>query len=72
MTGADGVGKTRLALEFAKGLPGRRGRVDLVELDALRDGALLAQSVAAAHGARRSGADIPVRRRSASRENPPR
>lgn len=48
LTGAGGVGKTRLALEFARGLPGRHGRVDLVELDALHDGAALAQSVAAA------------------------
>ncbi|MEU6772418.1 LuxR C-terminal-related transcriptional regulator [Streptomyces sp. NPDC046759] len=48
LTGAGGVGKTRLALEFAMGLAGRHGRVDLVELDALHDGAALAQSVAAA------------------------
>jgi predicted ATPase/DNA-binding CsgD family transcriptional regulator len=64
LTGAGGVGKTRLALEFAKGLPGRYGRVDLVELDALHDGASLAQSVAAALavGERdgRSGVDVLV------------
>ena len=64
LTGAGGVGKTRLALEFARGLPGRNGRVDLVELDALRDGAALAQSVAAelAVGERagRSGVDVLV------------
>nr|WP_107486920.1 AAA family ATPase [Streptomyces sp. TLI_235] len=29
LTGAAGVGKTRLALEFAKGLPERQGQVDL-------------------------------------------
>ncbi|MFJ4521913.1 ATP-binding protein [Streptomyces sp. NPDC088810] len=64
LTGAGGVGKTRLALEFARGLPGRHGRVDLVELDALHDGAALAQSVAAAlavgERAGRSGADVLV------------
>ena len=64
LTGAGGVGKTRLALEFARGLPGRNGRVDLVELDALRDGATLAQSVAAAlavgERAGRSGVDVLV------------
>ncbi|MFI6493657.1 ATP-binding protein [Streptomyces sp. NPDC050564] len=65
LTGAGGVGKTRLALEFAKGLPGRDGRVDLVELDSLQDGALLAQSVAAAlavgEGAGPSGLDVLAR-----------
>ncbi|MFC0057364.1 ATP-binding protein [Streptomyces actinomycinicus] len=64
LTGAGGVGKTRLALEFAHGLPGRYGRVDLVELDALQDGAALAQSVAAAlsvgERAGRSGVDVLV------------
>ncbi|MFE0328073.1 ATP-binding protein [Streptomyces sp. NPDC058960] len=64
LTGTGGVGKTRLALEFAKGLPGRHGRVDLVELDALHDGAALAQSVAAAlavgERAGRSGVDVLV------------
>ncbi|MET7699241.1 LuxR C-terminal-related transcriptional regulator [Streptomyces sp. NPDC005485] len=65
LTGAGGVGKTRLALEFAKDAPRRHGRVHLVELDALQDGALLAQSVAAgltvAERAGRSGVDALVR-----------
>ncbi|MGW7048681.1 ATP-binding protein [Streptomyces avermitilis] len=65
LTGAGGVGKTRLALEFAKGLTRRDGRVDLVELDSLHDAALLAQSVAAAlavgERAGRSGVDVLVR-----------
>ncbi|MFF4209545.1 ATP-binding protein [Streptomyces sp. NPDC001796] len=64
LTGTGGVGKTRLALEFAKGLPVRHGRVDLVELDALHDGTALAQSVAAAlavgERAGRSGVDVLV------------
>ncbi|WP_265568501.1 ATP-binding protein [Streptomyces hygroscopicus] len=64
LTGAGGVGKTRLALEFAKGLSGGHGRVDLVELEALHDGAALAQSVAAAlavgERAGRSGVDVLV------------
>ncbi|MFJ7150157.1 ATP-binding protein [Streptomyces sp. NPDC100445] len=64
LTGAGGVGKTRLALQFVRGLPGRHGRVDLVELDALQDGAALAQSVAAAlavgERAGRSGVDVLV------------
>lgn len=64
LTGAGGVGKTRLALEFAKGGP-RGGRVDLVALDSLHDGALLAQTVAAAlavgEGAGLSGVDVLVR-----------
>ncbi|MGW5661297.1 ATP-binding protein [Streptomyces sp. NPDC003758] len=64
LTGTGGVGKTRLALEFAKGLPGRHGRVDLVELAALHDGTALAQSVAAAlavgERAGRSGVDVLV------------
>ncbi|MFF2132070.1 ATP-binding protein [Streptomyces olivochromogenes] len=65
LTGAGGVGKTRLALEFAKGLPGRYTRVDLIELDSLHDDAPLAQSVATALGvgerAGRSGTDALVR-----------
>ncbi|WP_329374707.1 hypothetical protein [Streptomyces sp. NBC_01483] len=65
LTGAGGVGKTRLALEFAKGLPGRYARVDLIELDSLHDDAPLAQSVATALGvgerAGRSGTDALVR-----------
>ncbi|WP_225828462.1 ATP-binding protein [Streptomyces naphthomycinicus] len=65
LTGAGGVGKTRLALEFAKGLPKRFARVDLVELASLQDGALLTQSLAAALGAGeragRTGADALVR-----------
>ncbi|MFF4041492.1 ATP-binding protein [Streptomyces sp. NPDC001816] len=65
LTGAGGVGKTRLALECARGLPNRFARVDLVELDSLRDGSVLTQSVAAALGvgerAGRTGADGLVR-----------
>ncbi|MER5381969.1 LuxR C-terminal-related transcriptional regulator [Streptomyces sp. NPDC002688] len=65
LTGSGGVGKTRLALEFAKGLPDRYARVDLIELDSLHDDAPLAQSVAAALGvgerAGRSGTDALVR-----------
>ncbi|MEU5532206.1 LuxR C-terminal-related transcriptional regulator [Streptomyces sp. NPDC020362] len=65
LTGAGGVGKTRLALEFAKGLPKRFARVDLVELASLQDGALLTQSLAAALGvgerAGRAGVDVLVR-----------
>lgn len=65
LTGSGGVGKTRLALEFAKGLPERYARVDLIELDSLHDDAPLAQSVAAALGvgerAGRSGTDALVR-----------
>ncbi|WP_427164134.1 ATP-binding protein [Streptomyces sp. C1-1] len=73
LTGAGGVGKTRLALEFARGLPHRsaadrrppRPRVDLVELDSLEDGTLLTQSVAAALGVGertgRTGVDVLVR-----------
>ncbi|PBC75351.1 putative ATPase [Streptomyces sp. TLI_235] len=65
LTGAAGVGKTRLALEFAKGLPERQGQVDLVALDSLHDGAPLAQAVATALGvserAGQSGADVLVR-----------
>ncbi|MGW7261010.1 ATP-binding protein [Streptomyces sp. NPDC054834] len=64
LTGTGGVGKTRLALEFARGLSGRGTRVDLVELDSLHDGALLAQSVAAAlavgEQAGRTGVDVLV------------
>jgi predicted ATPase/DNA-binding CsgD family transcriptional regulator len=64
LTGAGGVGKTRLALEFVTSLRRRGRRVDLVELDSLHDGALLAQSVATvlAVGERagRSGADALV------------
>ncbi|MEW2258708.1 LuxR C-terminal-related transcriptional regulator [Streptomyces sp. NPDC047869] len=65
LTGAGGVGKTRLALELAKGLPQRHARVHLVELDSLHDNAPLAQSVAAALGvgkqAGRTGPDALVR-----------
>ncbi|MFJ9817381.1 ATP-binding protein [Streptomyces sp. NPDC101151] len=65
LTGAGGVGKTRLALEFARRLPPRHRRVDLVELDSLRDGTRLAQSVAASLGvgerAGRTGVDALVR-----------
>ncbi|MFI5977658.1 ATP-binding protein [Streptomyces sp. NPDC051452] len=52
LTGAGGVGKTRLALEFARGLSSRYARLDLVELGSLRDGATLTQAVAAALGVR--------------------
>ncbi|MEV0976526.1 LuxR C-terminal-related transcriptional regulator [Streptomyces sp. NPDC049915] len=65
LTGAGGVGKTRLALEFARGLPKRFARVDLVELASLQDGALLTQTLAAALGvgerAGRTGVDVLVR-----------
>lgn len=65
LTGVGGVGKTRLALEFAKGVPQRHTRVDLVELDSLHDGTPLAQAVATTLGvgerAGRSGADALVR-----------
>ncbi|MGW2727423.1 ATP-binding protein [Streptomyces sp. NPDC001494] len=65
LTGAGGVGKTRLALEFARGVSSRYVRLDLVELDALRDGATLTQSVAAALGmgerAGPTGVDVVVR-----------
>ncbi|MEV5149837.1 LuxR C-terminal-related transcriptional regulator [Streptomyces sp. NPDC052727] len=65
LTGAGGVGKTRLALEFTRGLPNRSAHVDLVELDSLQDGTLLTQSVAAALGvgerAGRTGVDVLVR-----------
>jgi predicted ATPase/DNA-binding CsgD family transcriptional regulator len=62
LTGTGGVGKTRLALELARGPAGSASRVDLVELDSLHDGAVLAQSVAAvlAVGERagRTGVDV--------------
>ncbi|MFI2758851.1 ATP-binding protein [Streptomyces echinatus] len=65
LTGAGGVGKTRLALEFAKASPKRFARVDLVELASLQDGAPLTQSLAAALGVReragRTGVDALVR-----------
>ncbi|MCX4438539.1 AAA family ATPase, partial [Streptomyces mirabilis] len=65
LTGAGGVGKTRLALEFAKGLPKRFARVDLVELASLQDSTLVTQSLAAALGvgerAGRTGVDVLVR-----------
>lgn len=53
LIGVGGVGKTRLAVEVAGGV-GRRftDGVHLVELAALRDGELLAQSIAAAVGLR--------------------
>ncbi|MEU8032686.1 LuxR C-terminal-related transcriptional regulator [Streptomyces sp. NPDC049099] len=59
------MGKTRLVLEFAKGLPKRFTRVDLVELAPLQDSALLTQTLAAALGvgerAGRTGTDVLVR-----------
>ncbi|WP_432025958.1 ATP-binding protein [Streptomyces sp. 1222.5] len=65
LTGAGGVGKTRLALEFARGLSSRYARLDLVELGSLQDGATLTQSVAAALGvgerAGQTGVDLLVR-----------
>ncbi|MFD9097685.1 ATP-binding protein [Streptomyces collinus] len=65
LTGAGGVGKTRLALEFARGMSSRHPRLDMVELDSLRDGATLTHSVADALGvgeqAGRSGVDVLVR-----------
>ncbi|WP_102126509.1 ATP-binding protein [Deinococcus planocerae] len=51
LVGPGGVGKTRLALEAARGLAGGfPGGVFFVPLEALGEGALLAQSVAAALG----------------------
>ncbi|WP_407285132.1 ATP-binding protein [Streptomyces sp. BP-8] len=51
LAGPGGVGKTRLAVELAKGVRGGRdGRARLVELEALRDGEQLPQAVAAALG----------------------
>ena len=51
LTGPGGVGKTRLALEFAAGLRGGAdGRALFVELDSLHDGDRLPQAVAAALG----------------------
>jgi len=53
LTGPGGTGKTRLSLEVAAGLlPELPQGVWLVELAALRDGALIAQTVAAIFGIR--------------------
>ncbi|MCX4825705.1 LuxR C-terminal-related transcriptional regulator [Streptomyces sp. NBC_01142] len=63
LTGPGGVGKTRLALQFAAGLrDAGDGRTRLIELDSLHDGAQLAQTVAGALGigerGERSGIDV--------------
>ncbi|MEV0372841.1 LuxR C-terminal-related transcriptional regulator [Streptomyces sp. NPDC050636] len=51
LVGPGGVGKTRLALELARGVRGSRaGRTQMVELEALHDGELLPQTVAGALG----------------------
>jgi predicted ATPase/DNA-binding SARP family transcriptional activator len=50
LTGPGGSGKTRLALEVASDATRRGGTVWLAELAPLQDGALVAQSVAAALG----------------------
>lgn len=53
LVGTAGVGKTRLAVELANRLPGRRSRqLALVELDVLDGGELLPQTIAAAFGLR--------------------
>ncbi|MCF1509049.1 ATP-binding protein [Streptomyces glomeratus] len=65
LTGTGGVGKTRLALEYARARPRGAGRADLVELDSLQDDTELVQSVAAALGvgerAGRTGTDLLAR-----------
>ncbi|MGW7368934.1 AAA family ATPase, partial [Streptomyces sp. NPDC054841] len=63
LTGPGGVGKTRLALEFAGDLRvGAEGRAQFVELDSLHDGSQLPQAVAAALGlgerGSRSGVEV--------------
>ncbi|MBW8483727.1 ATP-binding protein [Actinomadura parmotrematis] len=61
LTGPGGVGKTRLALRAAHERAGLfSGGVRLVELSALRDGALLAETIAEAVGAP-SPARVPAR-----------
>ena len=53
LVGPAGVGKSRLAIEFAGSLPGARsGSVAMVLLDAVRDGDLVGQAVATALGVR--------------------
>lgn len=55
LVGPGGAGKSRLALEL---LAGRRGHARIVELDPLRDGALLPQYVAAALGVAERGGPV--------------
>ena len=60
LTGAGGVGKTRLAVEFAAGVTGRfRDGVWLADLAGITDPALVSAVVMEALGARQDG-DVPV------------
>jgi predicted ATPase/DNA-binding winged helix-turn-helix (wHTH) protein len=59
LTGPGGIGKTRLALEVARGLfPGFHGDVRLVELVSLSDPALVPSAVAAGLGLKLGGDEI--------------